>query len=336
MASNRPAPLGRRPRVFVTRRLPTEIEVRLGELFDVTLNPDDAPPEPEALARACAVYDVVVPTVTDSITADLIGGGGRPLGLLANYGTGYEHIDLDAARTAGVIVTNTPGVLTEDTADLTMALIVSVPRRLVQGARCLRDGEWLGWSPTGLLGSRVNGKRLGIIGMGRIGRAVAERARAFGLSVHYHNRRRLPDSVERELGATWHPDLDALLPTVDLLTLHCPLTAQTRHLLDERRLALLQPHAVIVNTARGDLIDEDALGRALAEGRIAGAGLDVYSTEPAVPRALLAAPNTVLLPHLGSATHDGRRAMGEVVIANIRAWADGHRPPNQVLDALWR
>ena len=336
MPDTRPRPLGRAPKVFVTRRLPAAIEARMAELFDLTINADDCPLGTAALARACAEHDVLVPTVTDTITADVIGGAGRPLGLLANCGTGYEHIDLDAARAAGVVVTNTPGVLTEDTADLTMALIVSVPRRLVQGARSLRDGEWTGWSPTGLLGERVNGKRLGIVGMGRIGRAVAERARAFGMSIHYHNRRRLPDSVEHELNATFHADVDDMLPTVDLLTLHTPLTHATRHWLDARRLGLLPRHAVVVNTARGDLIDEDALAAALTEGRIAGAGLDVYSTEPDVPPALLAAPNTVLLPHLGSATRDGRHAMGESVIANIRAWVDGHRPPNQVLDALWR
>ena len=336
MPDSRPRPLGRAPRVFVTRRLPESVEARMAELFDLTVNTENAALDVAALTRACAEHDVLVPTVTDHVTADVIGGRGGPLGLLANFGTGYEHIDLDAARAAGVTVTNTPGVLTEDTADLTMALIVAVPRRLVQGARSLRDGEWTGWSPTGLLGERVNGKRLGIVGMGRIGRAVAERARAFGMSIHYHNRRRLPDSVEHELNATFHADVDDMLPTVDLLTLHTPLTHATRHWLDARRLGLLPRHAVVVNTARGDLIDEDALAAALTEGRIAGAGLDVYSTEPDVPPALLAAPNTVLLPHLGSATRDGRHAMGETVIANIRAWVDGHRPPNQVLDALWR
>lgn len=302
------------------------------DLFDVTLNSSDEPLTTEQLEAGMADCDVLVPTVTDRIDSPLIVGAGERLKLIANFGTGFEHIDLKAARSRDIIVTNTPGVLTEDTADLTMALILSVPRMFVQGAEMLHDGQWTGWSPTGLLGHRVNGKTLGIIGMGRIGRAVAQRARAFDMTIHYHNRHRLPDAVEEELGAIWHGDLDEMIAGVEILTLHCPLNDDTRHILDARRIALMRPDAVVVNAARGDLIDEAALAEALLDGKIAGAGLDVYSEEPAIDPGLLKAPNTVLLPHLGSATHDGRLAMGDKVIANIRIWSDGHRPADQVLD----
>lgn len=302
------------------------------DLFDVTLNIDDTPLSQEAIAAGIVDCDVLVPTVTDRIDAALIDRAGERLKLIANFGTGFEHIDLKAARDRDIMVTNTPGVLTEDTADLTMALILSVPRQFVQGAEILHDGQWAGWAPTGLLGHRVNGKTLGIIGMGRIGRAVAQRARAFNMTIHYHNRHRLPDVVEEELGAIWHGDLDEMIGGVEILSLHCPLNDQTQHILDARRIALMRPDAVVVNTARGDLVDEEALADALTQGKIAGAGLDVYSNEPAILPNLLSAPNTVLLPHLGSATYDGRLAMGDKVIANIRTWADGHRPPDQVLD----
>lgn len=330
MAENTPRP--QRPKLFVTRKLPQAVEARMADLFDVTFNTDDKPLSADQISAGIADCDVLVPTVTDRIDADLIARAGDRLKLIANFGTGFEHIDLKAARARDIIVTNTPGVLTEDTADLTMALILSVPRMFVQGAEILHDGNWAGWSPTGLLGHRVNGKTLGIIGMGRIGRAVAQRARAFDMTIHYHNRHRLPDVVEEELGATWHGDLDEMISGVEILTLHCPLNEETRHILDARRIALMRPDAVVVNTARGDLIDEDALGDALIAGEIAGAGLDVYSKEPRINAKLLKAPNTVLLPHLGSATYDGRLAMGDKVIANIRTWSDGHRPSDQVLD----
>jgi glyoxylate reductase len=323
-----------RPKVIVTRRLPQPVETRMAELFDVELNLEDVPLSQAALADAAARCDVLVPTVTDEIDADVMKAataGGR-LKLMANFGVGVDHIDLAAARAARVAVTNTPGVLTDDTADLVMALILSVPRRMAEGEKLVRAGLWQGWAPTGMLGHRITGKRLGIIGMGRIGRAVAQRARAFGLTVHYHNRHRLPAEVEGELEATWWENLDAMLARVDFITINCPHTPETHHLIDARRFGLMQKQAYIINAARGEIIDEGALCEALARGQIAGAGLDVFEREPALDARLLDLPGVVLLPHMGSATFEGRQAMGEKVIANIRVWADGHRPPDLVLE----
>ncbi|MBB6228156.1 glyoxylate reductase [Polymorphobacter multimanifer] len=332
--SARPRPKVPRPKVIVTRRLPQPVETRMAELFDVELNLDDSPMSAAALADAAGRCDVLVPTVTDEIDAAVLAAGaaGGRLKLLANFGVGVDHIDLSAARAHRIATTNTPGVLTDDTADMVMALILSVPRRLGEGEKLVRSGEWLGWSPTGMLGHRITGKRLGIIGMGRIGRAVATRARAFGLTVHYHNRHRLPAEVESELEATWWQNLDAMLARVDFITLNCPHTPETHHLIDARRFALMQRHAYLINAARGEIVDENALCEALAAGRIAGAGLDVFEREPAVDPRLLELPGVVLLPHMGSATFEGRQAMGEKVIANIRVWADGHRPPDLVLE----
>jgi glyoxylate reductase len=320
-----------RPRVVVTRRLPEAVETRMAELFDVELNFTDEPFDRARLAAAMATADVLVPTITDRIDAPLIAEAGAGLRLIANFGTGVDHIDLAAARERGITVTNTPGTLTDDTADMVMALILSVPRRLSEGERLLRSGGWAGWSPTGMLGHRVGGKRLGIVGMGRIGQAVAQRARAFGLAIHYHNRRRLPPAVEAPLEATWWPTLEAMLERMDIVSLNCPETAETRHMIDADRLRLMRRHAYLINAARGALVDEVALAAALAAGEIAGAGLDVYADEPHVHPLLLDLPNVVLLPHLSSATFEGRQAMGEKVIANIRTFADGHRPPDQVL-----
>ena len=302
------------------------------ELFDASLNPDDHALDREALATAIANADVLVPTVTDQIDAALIEAAPERLRLIANYGAGVGHIDLKAARARGIVVTNTPGVLTEDTADMAMALILAVPRRLVEGDKLVRSGKWTGWRPTGMRGHRIGGKKLGILGMGRIGQAVAARARAFGLQVHYHNRQRIPEVAEAQLGATFHADLDAMLEAVDILTIHAPHTAGTSGLIDARRLDLLGPNGWLINTARGEIVDPQALVTALETGRIAGAGLDVYVDEPAVDPRLFALPNVVLLPHLGSATFEGREAMGLKVIANIRSWSDGHRPPDQVLE----
>ncbi|GAA4211860.1 D-glycerate dehydrogenase [Sphingomonas endophytica] len=320
------------PKVIVTRALPDVVMRRLDELFDVTGNADDVPLSRDALAAAMAHCDVLVPAVTDTIDAALIADAGPRLRLIANFGAGVNHIDLKAARARGVIVTNTPGVLTEDTADMTMALIVSVPRRLAEGEKLVRAGAWKGWSPGGMLGYRIGGKALGIVGMGRIGQAVARRARAFGLSIHYHNRHRLPKVVEGELNAVWHPNLDELLGAIDILTLHTPLNADSRDLIDARRIALLRPHVYVINASRGGILDEDALVAALENGRLAGAGLDVWRHEPEIDPRLLALPNVVMTPHMGSATWEGRVASGEKVIANIRMWADGHRPPDQVLE----
>ena len=304
----------------------------MGELFEVVLNSEDRPLSRAELTEAMRTSDVIVPTVTDRIDAEMIAAAGDKLGMIANFGAGTEHIDLAAARARKLIVTNTPGVFTADTADLTMMLILSVPRRLGEGSRLIRDGQWTGWAPTAMLGHCIGGKRLGIIGMGRIGQAVAHRARAFGMEVVYHNRHRLPGSIESMFGARYQPDLERLIAESDVLTLHCPAGASTHHLINAARLAEMQPSAYLINTARGDLIDEEALISALASGQIAGAGLDVFAGEPTVDPRLIELPNVITLPHLGSATIEGRAQAGEKVIANIRFWADGHRPPDQVLD----
>ena len=320
------------PRVVVTRELPNATMDRLETLFDTVNNRGDLAMSRTQLATAMADCDVLVPTVVDAIDADLIAGAGERLKLIANFGAGVNHIDLKAARARGIMVTNTPGVLTEDTADMTMALIVSVPRRLAEGEKLVRAGEWKGWSPGGMLGHRIGGKALGIVGMGRIGQAVARRARAFGLSIHYHNRQRLPKVVEAELQAQWHPHLDEMLGAIDILTMHTPLNADSANLIDARRIALLRPHVYLINASRGGIVDEDAMIAALEAGRLAGAGLDVWTHEPVIDPRLLALPNVVMTPHMGSATFEGRLATGEKVITNIRMWADGHRPPDQVLE----
>ncbi|WP_425230327.1 2-hydroxyacid dehydrogenase [Sphingomonas sp.] len=320
------------PKVAVTRELPDAIMDRMAALFDADLNRDDHPLDAAALQACVTDCDVLVPTVTDGVDAALIAAAGPQLKLIANFGAGVNHIDLKAARARGIIVTNTPGVLTEDTADLTTALILAVPRRLAEGEKLVRSGEWKGWSPGGMLGHRIGGKALGIVGMGRIGQAVARRARAFGLSIHYHNRHRLPKVLEAELGAAWHPNLDDMLASVDILTLHTPRNADSENLIDARRLGLLRPHVYLINTSRGGILDEDALVEALEAERLAGAGLDVWRHEPVIDPRLLALPNVVMTPHMGSATYEGRVATGERVIQNIRMWADGHRPPDQVLE----
>jgi glyoxylate reductase len=312
------------------------VEARMRELFDVVLNVDDVPMTRERLADAMRDCDVLVPTVTDRIDADLIGGASERLGLIASFGAGTEHIDLAAAAERKIIVTNTPGVFTDDTADLAMAGIIGVPRRIREGTALVRRGEWTGWAPSGLLGRKLAGKVLGIIGMGRIGQAVAHRARAFGLEIAYTNRKQLPEALERMLGARYVADVDTLMAEADILTLHCPLTEETRHLINARRIALMKPGSSIVNTARGELIDQEALIAALEAGHLAGAGLDVYPDEPHVDPRLIAHPNVMTLPHIGSATAEGREDSGHKVIANIRMWADGHRPPDQVLTALVR
>ena len=329
-------PLSRRvagkPRVHVTRHLLPAIEARMEELFDVVLNTQDRPLTRDELIAAMRTSDVIVPTVTDRINAAMLEAAGDRLGLIANFGAGIEHIDLAAARAHKVIVTNTPGVFTDDTADLTMMLILSVPRRLGEGSRLVRDGQWSGWTPTAMLGHCIGGKQLGIIGMGRIGQAVAHRARSFGMNVVYHNRHRLPPSIESMFGARYEPDLEALIAQSDVISLHCPAASSTHHLINAERLREMKPSAFLINTARGDLIDEAALIAALSSGEIAGAGLDVFANEPQVDPRLLALPNVIALPHLGSATIEGREQAGEKVVANIRFWSDGHRPPDQVLE----
>ena len=321
--------------VVVTRKLPDIIETRMMELFDVHLNLSDTPMTQKELIQAVKMADVLVPTVTDRIDATVLSQAGENLNLIANYGTGVDHIDLASSSKLGITVTNTPDVLTEDTADLTMALILAVPRRIAEGERALRTETWKGWSPTWMLGHRIYGKRLGIIGMGRIGSAVARRARGFGLSVHYHNRHRVHSDVEEELEATYWESLDQLLSRVDIISVNCPHTPATFHLLSARRLKLLQPHVVIVNTSRGEVIDEKALTRMLIAGEIAGAGLDVFEHEPAVNPKLNKLDNVLLLPHMGSSTYEGRIDMGEKVLVNIKTFADGHKPPDRVLNEVF-
>ena len=304
------------------------------ELFHTRLNDSDVPMSREDLIRSANEADVLVPTVTDRIDAEIIAAAGPQLRLLASFGAGVDHIDLTAARERGIAVTNTPGVLTGDTADMTMALILAVSRRLAEGERLIRANGWEGWAPTALLGHRIYGKRLGIVGMGRIGTAVARRARGFGISIHYHNRRRTDPDIENELEATYWESLDQMLARMDIVSINCPRTPATFHLLSPRRLALMKPHAYIVNTSRGEVIDENALAEALETGTLAGAALDVFEREPAVDPRLLGLDNVVLLPHMGSATIEGRLEMGEKVIVNIKAFVDGHNPPDRVLEQL--
>jgi glyoxylate reductase len=324
----------KRPFVIVTRKLPDTIETRMMELFTCRLNLDDTPLSKPELIAAVGQADVLVPTVTDRIDAEVLEAAGPALKLVASFGTGVDHVDLAAAQRCGIIVTNTPGVLTEDTADMTMALILAISRRLAEGERLIRSGGWTGWGPTSMLGHRIWGKRLGILGMGRIGMALARRAKGFGLAVHYHNRRPVPEDVESALEATYWESLDQMLAHMDIVSVNCPHTPATYHLLSARRLRLLPPQAILVNTARGEIVDEEELVRLLETNTIAGAGLDVFEHEPAIDPRLRTLDNVVLLPHMGSATIEGRLAMGEKVIINIKTFADGHRPPDRVLGAM--
>ena len=320
--------------VVVTRRLPEAVETRLSELFDVKLREDETSMTREALIAALQDADVLVPTLTDKIDAGLIGQAGDRLKLIANYGAGVDHIDVATARQRGILVSNTPGVVTEDTADMTLALILSVTRRIPEGLNKMQSGEWSGWAPNALLGGRIGGRRLGILGMGRIGQAVARRARAFGMQIHYHNRRRLRPEIEHELEATYWESLDQMVARMDVISVNCPHTPSTFHLMNARRLKLMKRDAVIVNTSRGEVIDENALVRMLTAGDIAGAGLDVYEHGVSTNEGLRSLNNVVMLPHMGSATVEGRIEMGEKVIINIKTFDDGHRPPDQVVPAM--
>ncbi|MCB1339189.1 MAG: D-glycerate dehydrogenase [Maritimibacter sp.] len=320
--------------VVVTRRLPETVEARMAELFDVTVNPDDRPLDRAALAAAMARADVLVPTITDRIDAELIEGAGERLKLIASYGAGVDHIDVAAAAARGIEVTNTPGVLNDDVADMTIALILAVTRRIPEGLAQMQAGSWSGWAPTAMLGGRIKGRKLGILGMGRIGRAVALRARCFGMEVHYHNRHRLHAQIETEYAATYWESLDQMVSRVDILSINCPHTPSTFHLMNARRLKLMKPDAVIVNTSRGEVIDENALTRMLRTGELAGAGLDVFEHGTEGNPRLRALDNVVLLPHMGSATREGRVEMGEKVIFNIQTHAIGVRPPDLVLPGM--
>ena len=321
-------------KIILTRRLPDSVETRMRELFDAVLNEFDQPFTQAQLIDSVKTADVLVPTVTDNLNSSIIEQAGPRLRLIASFGTGVDHIDVNAAREKGITVTNTPGVLSEDTADVAMALILAVPRRIVQGDTKIRSGQWDGWSPTGMLGHRINGKRLGIIGMGSIGQAIARRAKAFGMSIHYHNRKAVHPSTEAELEATYWENVEQMLPRVDIISVNCPSTTATHHLLNGHRLSLLSSHSYLVNTGRGDVIDELALIELLKQKKIAGAGLDVYENEPIVKSELFDLPNVVLLPHIGSATIEGRHAMGDKVIINIQTFLDGHTPPDRVVPAM--
>jgi glyoxylate reductase len=325
----------RKPLVIVTRKLPNVVETRMRELFNTRLNDDDRPMSQSELIAAVSQAEVLVPTVTDRIDKSVLMQAGESLKLIANFGNGVDHIDVDTATTRGITVTNTPGVLTEDTADMTMALILAVARRIIEGAKVIGlDNTWQGWSPTWMLGHRITGKRLGIVGMGRIGQALARRARAFGLQIHYHNRKPVHPSIEDALDATYWESLDQMLARMDMISVNCPHTPATYHLLSARRLKLMRPDAIIVNTARGEIIDENALARMLEAGDLGGVGLDVFEHEPAVNPRLLKCKNAVLLPHMGSATLEGRVDMGEKVILNIKTFSDGHTPPDRVLPSM--
>jgi glyoxylate reductase len=329
-----PQPSRQKLRVVVTRRLPEAVETRMKELFDVVLRDDDAKMSRDDLAAAMRGADVLVPTVTDHIDANLLAQAGERLKLIANFGAGVDHIDVHSARQRGILVTNTPGVVTEDTADMVMALILRVTRRIPEGMAEMQAGRWGGWAPTAHLGGRVGGRRLGILGMGRIGQAVARRANVFGMQVHYHNRKRLRPEVEEELQATYWESLDQMLARMDIVSVNAPHTPSTFHLLNARRLKLLKPTAVVVNTSRGEVIDENALTRMLRAKEIAGAGLDVFEHGHEINPRLRELPNVVLLPHMGSATVEGRAEMGEKVIINIKTFADGHRPPDLVVPSM--
>ncbi len=320
--------------VVVTRRLPERVETRLSELFDVRLREDDEPMARAELVQAVKSADVLVPTITDHIDAGLLAQAGERLRLIANYGAGVDHIDVATARQRGILVSNTPGVLTDDTADMTMALILAVTRRIPEGLAVMQRGDWSGWSPSALLGGRVSGRRLGILGMGRIGQAVAKRAQAFGMQIHYHNRRRLRPETEEAFEATWWESLDQMVSRMDVLSVNCPSTPSTFHLMNARRLKLMKPSGVLVNTSRGEVVDENALTRMLRAGEIAGAGLDVYEHGTDINPRLRELDNVVLLPHMGSATIEGRVEMGEKVIINIKTYEDGHRPPDQVVPSM--
>ena len=324
----------KKPVVFLTRRLPELTETRMRELFDARLREEDTPLAHADLCAAAETADVLVPTVTDRINAEVIAAAGHQLKLIASFGTGVDHIDLAAAKARGITVTNTPGVLTEDTADVAMALMLAVPRRIAEGDKVARSGDWTGWAPTGMPGHRINGKRLGIVGMGRIGTAVARRARGFGLSIHYHNRKPVHAETEAELEATYWESLDQMLGRVDIVSVNCPHTPATNRLLTRELLSMMQPSAYLVNTSRGEVIDEVALADLLASHQIAGAGLDVYENEPDITAPLIGLPNVVLLPHIGSATIEGRLEMGDKVIINIQTFWDGHTPRDRVIEAM--
>ena len=323
--------LKKKPKVFITRRLPKKIETRMMELFDTTLNDTDLLLKEDELISVFKKYEIIVPSIADNISKRVIENAGLQLRLIANFGAGVDHIDIEEAKEKNLIVTNTPGYLADDTADLVMSLLLALPRRLYEGSRVVANGSWNGWSPTSLLGNRIYGKRLGIIGMGRIGRAVAHRAKAFGISIHYHNRKRLPSLMEEEYDATYWKNLDEMIPRMDIISINCPLTSATKGLLSSQRLKLMTKDSYLINSSRSEIVDEKALAYMLKEKKIAGAGLDVFSRRKDDTSQLLELSNTILIPHMGSATIEGRIEMGEKVIVNIKTYIDGHNPPNRII-----
>ena len=326
--------LKKKPKIILTRKLPDSIEIRMKELFDTQINISDRMFSNNDLVDALKTADIIVPTVTDKLTSEIINKASKRLKLIASFGTGVDHIDLEAAKEKGITVTNTPGVLSEDTADIAMALILAVPRRIIEGNKLVRSGYWKGWSPTGLLGHRINGKRLGILGMGQIGQAIAKRARGFGMKIHYHNRKPVQPLIEDELEATYWDKLDEMIQRIDILSVNCPHTELTHKLLNKKKLSKLNKNSYLINTSRGEIIDEKGLIEILEEKKIAGAGLDVYEDEFQISNKLRELKNVVILPHIGSATIEGRQAMGERVIINIQTFVDGHTPPDKILKAM--
>ena len=326
--------LKKKPKIILTRKLPDSIEIRMKELFDTQINISDRMFSNNDLVDALKTADIIVPTVTDKLTSEIINKASKRLKLIASFGTGVDHIDLEAAKEKGITVTNTPGVLSEDTADIAMALILAVPRRIIEGNKLVRSGCWKGWSPTGLLGHRINGKKLGILGMGQIGQAIAKRARGFGMKIHYHNRKPVQPLIEDELEATYWDKLDEMIQRIDILSVNCPHTELTHKLLNKKKLSKLNKNSYLINTSRGEIIDEKGLIEILEEKKIAGAGLDVYENEFQISNKLRELKNVVILPHIGSATIEGRQAMGEKVIINIQTFVDGHTPPDKILKAM--
>ena len=321
----------KKPKVFITRRLPKKVETRMMELFDATLNETDILLNEDQLISVFKNYEIIVPSIADNLSKKVLESSSLNTKLIANFGAGIDHIDLEAAKNKGLIVTNTPGLLAEDTADLVMSLLLALPRRLYEGSKVVLEGKWNGWSPTNLLGRRIHGKRLGIIGMGRIGQAVAKRAKGFGISIHYHNRKKVHEKIEDKLEATYWKSLDEMLKRMDIISINCPLTNETKGLMSDERLKLMMPNSYIINSSRSEIIDEKALAKLLKEHKIAGAGLDVFSREKDRNNELMYAPNTILIPHMGSATIEGRIEMGEKVIVNIKTFIDGHNPPNRII-----
>ena len=324
----------KKPKVIVTRKLQDQVEKRMMELFNVDLSNAEYPVSRKELLSAIKEAHVLVPTIGDKIDASLLSAASSNLKLIANYGAGYDHIDIKTALQRGIIVTNTPSVLTTDTADMTMALILAIPRKLREGHEEMQSGTWKGWSPSAMIGMRITGKKLGILGMGRIGQAIAKRAKAFDLDINYHNRRRLHENIEKSLSATYWEDLEEMLATVDILVVSASLNQSSLYLLNSKYLGKMKPTAYLVNISRGEIIDQRALVRQLKDGRLGGAGLDVYDSEEVIGSDFKSLKNVFLLPHMGSSTLEGRVEMGEKVIINIKTYLDGHRPPDQIVPSM--